>query len=327
VVDGHRGKEPGEPLQQRGLPVLHPASRGRLLAQRSRRLFQTLPTWMLRSSREESQKHAIALDHSKKRSTGSIGEARLRAGWVVIAAGRAPPPPWWSVVGGRSADTGSERMRRWLWLNGLALAMFGAFLVFLTLQSIAGWKAENHELADFGRPPQRYGEYVTGGSFVEAVFENWESEFLQIGSYVLLTAWLVQRGSPESKPLEGDDDNPEDPRQVRADSPMPVRRGGLLLKLYETSLSTAILGLFALSFVLHLLGGTAAYNDEQALLGKPPVSAGQFLFSSEFWEQSMQNWQSEFLSVGVLIVFGIFLRQRGSSQSKPVAAPHAKTGD
>ena len=213
-------------------------------------------------------------------------------------------------------------MNRWAKLNALALVMFGAFLVFLVLQSVFGWESNNQDLMDHGAPAQSYLSYLASGKFVEAVFENWESEFLQMGSYVLLTAYLLQKGSPESKPLDGDDER----EPVRADSPGPVHHGGLVLKVYENSLSLALFGMFALSFVLHLLGGTAAYNDEQALHGGQPVSVAEFLVNPQFWFQSMQNWQSEFLSVGVLVVFSVFLRQRGSTQSKPVEAPHAKTG-
>jgi len=155
------------------------------------------------------------------------------------------------------------------------------------------------------------------------VFENWESEFLQMGAYVLLTAFLVQKGSPESKPVDAD---PPDP-PVRPDSPLPARLGGWTRALYGNSLSIVLLLFFALSFVGHLLGGTADYNEQQAMQsGAPPIGPGQFLTTSEFWFQSMQNWQSEFLAVGALIVLSIFLRQRESSQSKPVAAPHAETG-
>ena len=215
-------------------------------------------------------------------------------------------------------------MRRRLWLNGLALVMFGAFLIFIVLQSVTGWRSSNSEREVFGAPPESYMEYVASGDFVEATFENWESEFLQIGSYVLLTAFLVQKGSPESNPVEGNEEDPE--QDAEPDSPGPVKRGGAVLKLYENSLSLVIFALFVLSFVLHLLGGTAAFNEEQQLWHQPTVSVREFFFSSDFWFQSMQNWQSEFLSVGVLIVLGIFLRQRKSSQSKPVATPHSETG-
>src|SRR5688572_22794180 len=109
-------------------------------------------------------------------------------------------------------------MRRWLWFNALSLVMFGAFLVFVVLQSVFGWQAENAELADFGQPAMSYGAYLISGDFIEAVFENWESEFLQMGSYVLLTAFLLQKGSPESAPLEGTGDDPYDPEQIEDDS-------------------------------------------------------------------------------------------------------------
>jgi uncharacterized protein DUF6766 len=215
-------------------------------------------------------------------------------------------------------------MARWVKENALSLAMFGAFLVFLILQSVTGWLSNNQDLMDHGAPVQSLWAYLHGGEFVEATFENWESEFLQMGSYVVLTAFLVQKGSSESKPL--DQDPAKDHEQITEDSPGPVKRGGVARRLYENSLALALFGLFAMSFVLHLLGGAAAYNEGQALHGHPAISALEFLGSSQFWFQSMQNWQSEFLSVGVLIVLTIFLRQRGSTQSKPVEAPHAKTG-
>jgi hypothetical protein len=217
-------------------------------------------------------------------------------------------------------------VRRWLWFNALSLVMFGAFVVFVVLQSIFGWQAENAELAEHGRAAERYLSYVASGGFVESVFENWESEFLQMASYVLLTAFLLQKGSPESAPLHGTGDDPYDPEQVKPDSPGPVHRGGVVLAVYNYSLTLALGGLFLLSFVLHLLGGTAAYNEEQALHGGESISALRFLGNPEFWFQSMQNWQSEFLSVGVLVVASIVLRQRGSSQSKKVAEPHGMTG-
>ncbi|MEJ3747381.1 DUF6766 family protein [Actinomycetes bacterium KLBMP 9797] len=219
-------------------------------------------------------------------------------------------------------------MRKWLWFNALSLVMFGAFLVFVILQSVFGWHVHNEELTQYDQPAIGYWAYLGTGHFVEAVFENWESEFLQMGAYVLLTAYLVQRGSPESKPL-GQKDRPEDYREkATSRSPAPARRGGWQLVLYRNSLSVALLGLFALSFLIHLLGGTADYNEQQALeSGAASISAWQFLGTSEFWFQSMQNWQSEFLAVGALIVLSIMLRQHGSPQSKPVTATHAHTGE
>ena len=149
-------------------------------------------------------------------------------------------------------------MRRVLRDNGLSLAMFGAFLLFWSLQSVAGYKANNAENEQHHQPRESYGQYLTSGAFVEATFENWESEFLQMGAYVLFTAFLLQRGSPESKKPDGDPSD-ADPRESADDpkAPWPVRRGGLALKLYEHSLSSALLLLFLLSFVGHLLGGHA----------------------------------------------------------------------
>jgi hypothetical protein len=148
-----------------------------------------------------------------------------------------------------------------------------------------------------------------------------------MGAYVLLTAWLVQKGSPESKDPDGDEVD-ADPRQQRHNpqAPGPVRRGGLVLTLYEHSLSLALFALFVLSLVLHALGGQAEYNQQQLEHGQAAVSLWGFVTGSEFWFQSMQNWQSEFLAVAALAVLSIFLRQRGSPESKPVAAPHAQTG-
>ena len=218
-------------------------------------------------------------------------------------------------------------MRRALRDNALSLTMFGLFLVFLVAQSFAGYRTNNNENQEHGQPRESYTEYLASGAFVEATFENWESEFLQMGAYVLLTAWLIQKGSPESKNPDGDESD-ADPRAERdnPDAPGPVRRGGLALTLYEYSLSTALLALFLLSFVLHALGGHAEYNSQQLEHGQAAVSLWGFVTSSAFWFQSMQNWQSEFLAVATLAVLGIFLRQRGSPESKPVAAPHAQTG-
>ena len=219
-------------------------------------------------------------------------------------------------------------MRRWVWFNALSLVMFGAFLVFLILQSVFGWHVRNEELAQYGHATEGYWAYLQSGHFVEAVFENWESEFLQMGSYVLLTAYLVQRGSPESKPVDQTDRAEDYPEKAGPDSPKPARKHGPANVVYRNSLSIALFGLFALSFVLHLLGGTAEFNEQQALAsGAAPISPFAFLGTSDFWFQSMQNWQSEFLAVGCLIVLSIVLRQHGSPQSKPVTKSHAHTGD
>jgi hypothetical protein len=218
-------------------------------------------------------------------------------------------------------------MRRVLRDNALSLTMFSLFLIFLVAQSFAGFRSSNNDNQEHGQPSESYAEYLTSGAFAEATFENWESEFLQMGAYVLLTAFLIQKGSPESKNPDGEEAD-QDPRTQRdnPDAPGPVRRGGLALTLYEHSLSIALFGLFLFSFVLHALGGHAEYNQQQLEHGQAAVSLWGFVTSSEFWFQSMQNWQSEFLAVAALAVLGIWLRQRGSPESKPVAASHAQTG-
>lgn len=216
-------------------------------------------------------------------------------------------------------------MRRWFWHNSLSVTMFVAFAVFLLAQSYFGWQVETQELLRHGLAPQPYLAYLASGDFVEATFENWESEFLQMAWYVLLTAWLVQRGSPESNPVD-DGVRARAEGAVTVDSPTPVRRGGWARRLYANSLSIALFALFAGSFLLHLLGGTAAHNQRLALAGQPPLTVGEYAVSSQFWFESMQNWQSEFLAVGALVVLSVFLRQRGSAQSKPVAAAHPEHG-
>ena len=219
-------------------------------------------------------------------------------------------------------------MRRWAWLNGLALVTFGAFIVFAVLQSIFGWHVRNQALAENGALTTSYWRYLSSGHFAEAIFENWESEFLQMGSYVLLTAYLVQRGSPESKSFDEKDRTGDEPESAGPGSPRWSRARGLGQLLYRNSLSLVLFILFGLSFLGHLLGGTAEFNEERRLeSSEPPVSVWQFLWTSQFWFQSMQNWQSEFLAVGCLIVLSVFLRQHGSPESKPVTAPNRHIGD
>ena len=219
-------------------------------------------------------------------------------------------------------------MRKWVRENGLSIVLFGLFVVFLTAQSLTGWRSFNGDQTEHHRPTLGYGSYLTSAHFVEATFENWESEFLQMAAYVLLTVWLVQKGSSESKPLGGDPELEADPRTQKdsKDAPGPVRKGGVWLVLYENSLGLAFAILFLLSITLHALGGAREYSADQVAHGGAPVSLGQFVTTSTFWFQSFQNWQSEFLAVGTIVVLSIFLRQRGSSESKPVAAPHTQTG-
>lgn len=219
-------------------------------------------------------------------------------------------------------------MRRFWRNNGLSLVLLALFAVSIVGQSITGMRTYNEDQREHGEATVGYPAYLVSGSFIESVFENWESEFLQMGVYVLLTAFLFQKGSAESKDPDGEEAADEDPRAARdrPDVPGPARQSGLILKLYENSLSLALLALFALSFILHAAGGARAYSQEQLAHGGAPVSLLGYLATARFWFESFQNWQSEFLSVAVLVLLSIWLREQGSPQSKPVAAPSADAG-
>lgn len=208
--------------------------------------------------------------------------------------------------------------------NGLSLVLLALMAVFLVAQALTGWQVHNEELSQHGAHTLGLLPYLATGHFSSATFENWESEFLQMGMYVLLTVRLRQQGSAESRPL---DPSQEQPRVEKGRTPWPVRRGGMWKRLYEHSLAIVFFALFAMSFGLHALGSWRAKCDEGRLQGTLPPSFLDHFFSSDFWFESMQNWQSEFLAVLALVVFTIFLRQKDSPQSKPVEAPHAQTGD
>jgi hypothetical protein len=219
---------------------------------------------------------------------------------------------------------------RWVRLRALLLVNLGLFALFLVGVLLTGHAHENEELADHDQPAQSLVEYAGSSSFGETVFENWESEFLQMGMYVLLTTFLVQKGSAESRPIDEAAPQDEDPRDHRNDpeAPWPVRHGSeLLLRLYENSLAIAFGVVFLLSFWLHAVTGAGAYSEEQQFHGGEAVSAWQYVRTSQFWFESFQNWQSEFLAVAAIVGGTVYLRQRKSSQSKPVHAPNDQTGD
>jgi hypothetical protein len=217
---------------------------------------------------------------------------------------------------------------KWVKEHGLLLANAGLFLVFFGGMIASGASTYSEDQLAHGQPAVTIAQYLATGDFVEATFENWESEFLQMGMYVLLTVFLFQKGSSESKPVGRDAPQDQDPRDapVKAATPWPVRRGGWVLKLYEHSLSIMFIALFLAAFALHAFGGTAAYNDEQQSHGQPTVSVLGYLATSRFWFESFQNWQSEFLAVAVLVGASVYLREKGSPESKPVAEPHYETG-
>lgn len=213
-------------------------------------------------------------------------------------------------------------MRRFLRDHGLSLTMLGLFfVVFFAGQTWTGLHEYNDEREQRHEPPLGLSDYVHSAHFLEASAENWESEFLQMGVYVLATAWLYQKGSAESR----------DPRKrhrhrsgraVTPQSPWPARQGGWVLRLYEHSLSLAFFALFAIAFVLHLIGGQRLYNQERLHDGEPALTLADYLCSSRFWFESFQNWQSEFLAIGAMVVLSIFLREVNSPESKEVQTPH-----
>jgi hypothetical protein len=213
--------------------------------------------------------------------------------------------------------------------NSLSIVLVFLFALSLVGHAVTGWRAHNEDQRQHGQDEITLSEFVRTGEFGETVFENWESEFLQMGFYVILTVFLYQRGSSESKKHDGSDEVEEDPLAHRDDPdvPGPVKAGGWRLTLYKNSLSLAFLGLFVVSFVGHAASGARKYNDEQREHGSSEqVTTMAYMRTAQFWYESFQNWQSEFLAVLAIVVLSIRLRQWGSPESKPVHASHSTTG-
>ncbi|MGN6187032.1 MAG: DUF6766 family protein [Thermoanaerobaculia bacterium] len=195
--------------------------------------------------------------------------------------------------------------------------------------ALSGWGTYNNDQREHGEPSVSLGEYLRSPEFGETIFENWESEFLQMGFYVILTVFLYQRGSSESKKHDGTDEVEEDPLAYRDDPnvPLPVKKGGWILALYKNSLSLAFFTLFLLSFLGHAAAGAKKFNAEQASHHSTEVvTMFGYMKTPQFWYESFQNWQSEFLAVLAIVVLSIWLRQWGSPESKPVHAAHEETG-
>ena len=221
-------------------------------------------------------------------------------------------------------------MRRALRDHALGLFFGALFLGALAGQALAGHADYNaHQVAD-GLATVSLARYVTSSSFAVDVAENWQSEYLQFLLYILATVWLLQRGSPESKELgkagrESDEDQKVG-RFADESSPAAVRRGGWATALYSNSLGLVMGAIFFASWGAQSLAGTVAFNEQRLAQLQPPVSWGGYVTSAEFWSRTFQNWQSEFLAVGSMAILAIYLRQRGSPESKPVGASHGSTG-
>ncbi|HEY8305534.1 MAG TPA: DUF6766 family protein [Lapillicoccus sp.] len=217
-------------------------------------------------------------------------------------------------------------------LRQSSLSWFFGLILLLTLigQAFTGVAEYNSQVVIDDLPQMGIGEYVTSSQFAVDVAENWQSEYLQFFLYIVLTVWLVQRGSPESKPVEdagGEDDEKQKlGRHASQGSPAWAKAGGWRTTLYSNSLGLAM-GLFFLgSWGAQLVAGTSAYNSERLQNLLAPISMPQYFASANFWNRTLQNWQSEFLAVGSMVVLSIYLRQRGSPESKPVGSPHTATG-
>lgn len=218
-------------------------------------------------------------------------------------------------------------MKKFFYHNSLSIVFLLLFIGAFIGQIFFGIEEYNKELLESGGHAVTMSNYLTTGHFIEATFENWESEFLQMALLVWLTIFLKQKGSSESKGFDGDEAVDREPSAQRKGAPWPVKKGGIWLYLYKNSLTISLFLLFFASFILHFYGSLKDENTMNILKGNPTVSIMDYCKESRFWFESFQNWQSEFLSVFAIIVLSIFLRQKGSSQSKPVDAPHSETGE
>lgn len=217
-------------------------------------------------------------------------------------------------------------MRRAFRDNALSLCFLALFLLALAGQSVAGFLRTSEELAAHAAPPIGFGEYVTSSDFLVDVAENWQSEFLQFFLFIAATIWFVQRGSPESK-KPGDEGPGSDADQLvgahaRPDSPRWARAGGWRALLLGNSLLIVMGAIFLLSWFAQSLAGLVVINEENGMHGEAAMAWGDYVVSPDFWDRTLQNWQSEFLAVGTMVAFSIYLRQRGSAESKPVGIPH-----
>jgi hypothetical protein len=224
----------------------------------------------------------------------------------------------------------SEKSRGFLRDNALSLAFGAVFLATLVGQALSGVADFNAQQIADGLDPVSLGEYVTSSSFGVDVMENWQSEYLQFFLYIFATVWLVQRGSSESK--EPGEEGTESDKEQRIgrfagdDSPGWARTGGWRTAVFSRSLGLLMGGLFLLTWAASAIAGWAAYNSDQLGQVEDPVSFLGYLGAADFWNRSFQNWQSEMLAVGSMAVFSVYLRQRGSPESKPVGVAHAETG-
>jgi hypothetical protein len=220
--------------------------------------------------------------------------------------------------------------RRWIFEQSLSLFFLALFLVSLVGQAIAGYYEFNDHQTQHEQPTVSLGGYVVSSDFGANMLENWQSEWLQFWVFALATVWLVQKGSNESKKLEDAGVETDEQQRVgphaQQHSPRWAKVKDWRLTLYSNSFSVVMGLIFLATWIGQSFASWTVYNDEQSAHGDPGVSWLSYVGSADFWQRSLQNWQSEFLAVGTMVVFTIYLRQRGSPESKPVGAPHGETG-
>jgi hypothetical protein len=221
-------------------------------------------------------------------------------------------------------------MRRFARENSLTLVFLGLCLAALILQAVAGHAVFNNEADQRMEPHISFWRYVFSSSYASAVMENWQSEYLQFTLFIVLTVWLLQKGSPESKPLDNaggeSDADQRVGRHAQKDSPAWARVAGVRRKLYENSLVVVMGTIWLATWLAQSLTGRVEYNAELLSHHEAPVAWLDYVQSASFWERTLENWQSEFLAVGSMAIFAVYLRQRGSPESKPVGSAHHTTG-
>jgi len=218
----------------------------------------------------------------------------------------------------------SEQKNSFIYKNSLSIAFLLLAFISLAGQAFTGVQQYNEFLSDHNYHTVSLFQYLCTGHFIQATFENWESEFFQMGLFIWFTVFLKQKGSSESKKIGVKEEVDREPKN-RTNAPWAIKKGGFILSVYKHSLSLSLLLLFLISFVLHWYGSNKDFNQINMLEGKDTESMYAYLSNSRLWFESFQNWQSEFLSVFAIIFLSIYLREFGSPQSKPVDAPYAET--
>jgi hypothetical protein len=221
-------------------------------------------------------------------------------------------------------------MRTWIRDQSLSLFFLGLFLLTLFGQSVAGWKTHNEVQSAHDSPTIAYPRYLVSSDYGQAVMENWQSEYLQFVTFILATVWLVQRGSNESKQIRDigreSDEKQKIGSHAKGNSPRWAKAGDWRTTVYSNSLVLVMAVIFFGTWFGQSVTGWSEYNVEQREHDQSPVSWSGYVMRPDFWESTLQNWQSEFLAVGTMAAYTVYLRQRGSPESKPVGAPHEETG-